>query len=90
MIFLLTVNYNSLPDRTKVDYKLLIVNNSQEDVALNALQNEFISIIHSQKNVGFGSACNVGIRSIFEIKRDAIIWIVNPDAYSNSKFKIVT
>jgi len=92
MIFLLTVNYrsshliqkliHSLPDRTEVSYKLVIVNNSNEDFALKTLQQyDFISIIHSPKNVGFGSACNIGICKIFEVERQAIIWIINPDAY---------
>ena len=91
MIFLLTINYNSsyliqkliasLPDHSQVSHKLIIVNNSKEDVGLNSLENESVSIIHSPKNLGFGSACNLGIRSVFEIERNAIIWIINPDAY---------
>ena len=91
MIFLLTVNYysshliqkliDSLPDRFLTTGKLIIVNNSQEDLSLNPLESNCVSIIHSPKNLGFGSACNVGIRSIFEIDRNAIIWLINPDAH---------
>lgn len=91
MIFLLTVNYNSshliqkliksLPDPTETPFKLVIINNSSEDVYLNTLENDFVSIIHSPKNLGFGSACNVGIQSIFGSYRKAIIWLINPDTY---------
>ena len=91
MFFLLTVNYNashliqkllnSLPDRAEVPYKVVIVNNSREDTGLQALENAFTSIIHAPKNLGFGSACNIGIQSIFAIDKTAIIWLINPDAY---------
>jgi GT2 family glycosyltransferase len=91
MIFLLTVNYksshliqkliHSLPDRNEVSYKFLIINNSQDDIDLIHLENDFISIINSQENIGFGSACNLGIRSIFNLDNQAIIWLINPDAY---------
>jgi GT2 family glycosyltransferase len=91
MIFLLTVNYksshliqkliHSLPDHHEVSYKFLIINNSIEDVNLKKLENDFISIINCQENIGFGAACNLGIRSIFELNNQAIIWLINPDAY---------
>ena len=102
MIFLLTVNYrssyliqkliNSLPDRSLTPYQLMIVNNSSEDTSLDTLKKyDFISIIHSPKNLGFGSACNIGIRRIFKIEPQAIIWIINPDAYlPQINFKEVT
>ncbi len=90
MIFLLTVNYksshliqkliHSLPDRHEVSYKFIIINNSPEDIELVKLESEFISIVNLQENLGFGSACNLGIKSIFELDKKAIIWLINPDA----------
>jgi GT2 family glycosyltransferase len=90
MIYFLTVNYysshlianliNSLPSIQHIQYKLVIVNNSPEDLDLKHFENDFIYIIESKENIGFGSACNLGINYIFENTPQALIWLINPDA----------
>ena len=40
-----------------------------------------MQIIHAEGNIGFGNACNLGIEYIFNEDQQAIIWIINPDAY---------
>ena len=91
MIYFLTVNYyshhlltkliNSLPTNQSIPYKVLIINNSPEDTDINQIECEYVQIIHAEKNLGFGQACNLGIEFIFHQDQQAIIWIINPDAY---------
>jgi N-acetylglucosaminyl-diphospho-decaprenol L-rhamnosyltransferase len=91
MIYFLTVNYystnllikliNSLPSTTNVDYKIIIINNSPDDTDINHLKNQSIEIIHAETNIGFGNACNLGIKHIYHQDNQANIWIINPDAY---------
>lgn len=91
MIYFLTVNYystnlvaqliNSLPNGTNIEYKTVIINNSPEDDSINNLQSESVMIIDAGTNLGFGNACNLGIKWIYTQDTQAIIWIINPDAY---------
>lgn len=91
MIYLLTVNYNSSNLVAKligsqsvssnVDCKNLIVNNSPEDNFIYQLKSESVFILEAGKNLGFGVACNLGIKWIFERDPQAIVWLINPDAY---------
>ncbi|MBD2494570.1 glycosyltransferase family 2 protein [Nostoc sp. FACHB-280] len=91
MIYFLTVNYystnlltkliNSLPSSNHSNYKLIIVNNSPDDTEINSLKNQCVQIIHAETNIGFGQACNLGIKYIYQENKQAIIWIINPDAY---------
>jgi GT2 family glycosyltransferase len=91
MIYFLTVNYysthlltklvSSLPDSQNIDYTLVIVNNSPQDNSVNQLQGESIFIMNAEDNLGFGRACNLGIQWIYTQDTQAIIWIINPDAY---------
>lgn len=91
MIYFLTVNYystnlvaqliNSLPNGTNIEYKTVIINNSPEDDSINNLQGESVMIIDAGTNLGFGNACNLGIKWIYTQDTQAIIWIINPDAY---------
>ncbi|MBW4554975.1 MAG: glycosyltransferase [Trichormus sp. ATA11-4-KO1] len=91
MIYFLTVNYysthlltkliNSLPANQDIAYKVLVINNSSEDTDINNIQSEYVQIIHAEENIGFGNACNLGIQYIFNQDKQAIIWIINPDAY---------
>ncbi|YAF97649.1 MAG: glycosyltransferase [Nodularia sp. CChRGM 3473] len=96
MIYFLTVNYysthlltkliNSLPANQDIAYKVLVINNSPEDTDINQIQSEYVQIIHAEKNIGFGNACNLGIQYIFNQDKQAIIWIINPDAYLLKNF----
>lgn len=91
MIYFLTVNYystnlvaqliNSLPNGTNIEYKTVIINNSPEDDSIHNLQSESVLIIDAGSNLGFGNACNLGIKWIYTQNTQAIIWIINPDAY---------
>lgn len=91
MIYFLTVNYystnlvaqliNSLPNDISIQYKILIINNSPEDDSIHNLQSESVMIIDAESNIGFGNACNLGIKWIYTQDTQAIIWIINPDAY---------
>jgi GT2 family glycosyltransferase len=89
MIYLLTVNYNctelikrliaSLP--RNVFCNLIIVNNSPEDKNIQFLAGERVKIIEAGDNLGFGKGCNLGLNWIYQQDREAIVWLVNPDAY---------
>ncbi|AFY35640.1 glycosyltransferase [Calothrix sp. PCC 7507] len=91
MIYFLTVNYystellakliNSLSVGTTIEYKIVIINNSPNDDSIAQLKSESVIIIEAGENLGFGSACNIGIRWIYTQYPQAIIWIINPDAY---------
>ncbi len=92
MIYFVTVNYysgllisqliNSLPltgDENK--YKLIIVNNSPDDSSIGNFASKTTLILDSGSNIGFGSACNFAIKWVYSQNANAIIWLINPDAY---------
>ncbi len=89
MIYLLTVNYNcaelikrliaSLND--DLSATLIIVNNSTEDKNIQSLAAERVKIIEAGENLGFGKGCNLGLDWIYQQDKEAIVWLVNPDAY---------
>jgi GT2 family glycosyltransferase len=91
VIYLLTVNYYSTNLVTKlitsvspspnIEYQIVIVNNSPDDNSIYCLQTPSILILNAINNLGFGKACNLGIKYIYERDPHSIIWIVNPDAY---------
>lgn len=91
MIYFLTINYYSTQLITKllssiqfsidIPHKTVIINNSPEDDAIHLLKNESILIKEAGNNLGFGSACNLGLSWIYAQDPQAIVWIVNPDAY---------
>ena len=91
MIYFLTVNYystnlvakliSSLPTSTDIDYKIVIINNSPDDDSIDSLQSEFVMVFDAETNLGFASACNVGIKWVYTQNTQAIVWIINPDAY---------
>jgi N-acetylglucosaminyl-diphospho-decaprenol L-rhamnosyltransferase len=88
MIYFLIVNYNcadlierllhSLPTG---NYTTIIVNNSPEDTAIAQLQNLEVILLEAQSNLGFGKACNLGLQWIYQRDPQAIVWLINPDAY---------
>ncbi len=91
MIYFLTVNYystnlitrliNSLKKNYHDDYRIVIVNNSPDDSSIHDVKNEFVTIIDSENNLGFGGACNLGIQYIYTQNYQSFIWMINPDAY---------
>lgn len=100
MIYFLTVNYysseliakliGSLPVDRSIECKTLIVNNSPDDNSIRELNNESVQVLDSGYNMGFGGACNYGMKWIYSQDSQAVIWIINPDAYflDNSLEKI--
>jgi GT2 family glycosyltransferase len=91
VIYFLTVNYystnlvakliSSLPNSKNPDYKIVIINNSPDDDSIYQLKNESVLILNATSNLGFGSACNLGLKFIYAEDPQAIVWIINPDAY---------
>ena len=90
-IYFLTVNYNStdlikrllnsIAINTKYTYHIVIVNNSVGDKDICSLKTEATTILEPEENLGFGRACNLGIQWIVERDSNAIVWLINPDAY---------
>ncbi|MDJ0618993.1 MAG: glycosyltransferase [Calothrix sp. MO_192.B10] len=91
MIYFLTVNYyattlvakliNSLEQNNDFNYQIVIVNNSPDDHSIYQLKSELVTVLNTKKNIGFGRACNLGIEYIYHQDSEAILWIINPDAY---------
>lgn len=99
MIYFLTVNYYSteliakliasLPVGEEI-CKILIVNNSSDDDSIKKLKSESVQILDAGYNMGFGCACNYGMKWIFNQDSQAVVWLINPDAYlsDNSLAKV--
>lgn len=91
MIYFLTVNYysteliakliRSLPVDQNIEYKTLIINNSPDDNSIQQLKSESLEILDAGYNLGFGCACNKGLQWIYKKDSQAVVWIINPDAY---------
>ncbi len=100
MIYFLTVNYycenliskliNSIQKTNNIDYKVIIINNSPDDGSIDNLKTESVLIFDAGANLGFGCACNLGLKWIYIQDPQAYVWIINPDAYftENSLDKI--
>lgn len=91
MIYFLIVNYystslvkkliRSIPASINVEYQIVIVNNSPKDNGIKELESESVFIFDNKDNLGFGCACNQGLEWIYGKDNQAIVWIINPDAY---------
>jgi len=91
VIYFLTVNYystnlvnkliNSISVNRNIPQKTIIVNNSSDDSSIHLLKTESVHIFDAASNLGFGSACNLGLNWIYIQDPQALIWIINPDAY---------
>ena len=91
MIYWITVNYystalierliNSIPVQSEINYRVIIVNNSPDDNSIDSLKSESIIIINSRENIGFGRGCNLGLNWVYQQNHQAIVWLINPDAY---------
>ncbi|MEH2064115.1 MAG: glycosyltransferase [Nostoc sp.] len=91
MIYFLIVNYystdlvfkliSSIQKKSRVDYKIIIINNSPDDNSIDNLKTESVLIFDAGTNLGFGCACNLGLKWIYIQDPQAYVWIINPDAY---------
>jgi GT2 family glycosyltransferase len=91
MIYFLTVNYycsdligrliDSISHTPGLDYQIIIVNNSIDDDSIHQFDSPSTLIIDAKKNLGFGVACNLGLEWVYKRDKQAIIWVINPDAY---------
>jgi N-acetylglucosaminyl-diphospho-decaprenol L-rhamnosyltransferase len=91
VIYFVTVNYNSsefivqlirsIQASRNICYQVVVVNNSPEDPSLFHLKTDNIFILEAGENLGFGSACNLGLNWIYSQDTEAIVWIINPDTY---------
>lgn len=89
MIYFLTVNYycseyiasliSSIHASRGVAYKIAIVNNSIDDDSIHDLKADNVEILSAESNLGFGQACNLGLKWICDRDSQAIVWIINPD-----------
>jgi len=80
----------SLPQNQDVSYQVIIVNNSPDDeLILNpplptlaqGEEHNSIVILDAQENLGFGKACNLALKWIYQQNSQALVWLINPDAY---------
>ncbi|MFN6472021.1 MAG: glycosyltransferase [Nostoc sp. SerVER01] len=91
MIYFLTVNYystnlilkliKSIHKTSDVGYKVIIINNSPDDRSIDNLKTDSVLIFNAGANLGFGCACNLGLKWIYIQDPQAYVWIINPDAY---------
>lgn len=89
MIYLITVNYYSAEYVKKLarslqsasaPYRLIVVNNSPDDLPIQSLQQESIVLLESGENLGFGLACNLGLNWVYDRDPQATVWLINADA----------
>lgn len=88
MIYFLTINYYSTDLVSQLINsiqpgisKIVIVNNSPDDDSIYLLKSESVVILEPESNLGFGQGCNFGLNWIYNRDKQAIVWIINPDAY---------
>ncbi len=90
MLQFLTVNYYSskLIDKLlislqdlSIPHRVIIVNNSPEDRDIYDLTYSDLEVIETDRNLGFGGACNLGLAKIYSRSVSDLVWLINPDAY---------
>lgn len=97
MIYWITVNYysteliqrliNSLVETCHgaspqgINYQIIIINNSLDDLSIHRLKSPYIVVFDAPENIGFGRACNLGLTWVYQQDSQAIVWLINPDAY---------
>jgi N-acetylglucosaminyl-diphospho-decaprenol L-rhamnosyltransferase len=90
MLYFVTVNYHStdlvqqllqsLAIAADEHCQVVIVNNSPEDAAVEALAKpDSITVVTAPGNLGFGGGCNLGMDWVYERNPTALIWLINPD-----------
>lgn len=90
MIYLITVNYysstfvekliSSIGSAREKNWQIIIVNNSGNDPSIEGLKGNHTVILNAGENLGFGRACNIGLKWVYERDRRSLVWIINPDA----------
>lgn len=90
MIYFITVNYysssfiekliHSIRDAREKDWQIIVINNSAGDAFIGNLKEDSTVLINAGDNVGFGRACNIGLKWVYERDRRSLVWIINPDA----------
>jgi len=91
VIYFLTINYystnlitqliSSIQSSNETPHKTVIINNSSDDDSIHLLKSELVLILQPGTNLGFGNGCNLGLSWIYAQDPQAIVWIINPDAY---------
>ncbi|OIP71231.1 MAG: glycosyl transferase [Oscillatoriales cyanobacterium CG2_30_40_61] len=97
MIYWITVNYYSTEliqrlidslvetlhatSLREINYQVIIINNSPDDLSIHRLQSPYIVVFDAPENIGFGRACNLGLNWVYQQDSQAIVWLINPDAY---------
>lgn len=97
MIYWITVNYystelikrliNSLVETCHgaslqgINYQIIIINNSPDDLSIHRLKSPYILVFDAPENIGFGRACNIGLNWVYQQDSQALVWLINPDAY---------
>lgn len=91
MIYFITVNYHSaqliqklidsIASDAEQQYKILIINNSPSDRAIQKFSSSTVLVLEPGDNLGFGCGCNFGLQWVYERDPQAIAWLINPDAY---------
>jgi N-acetylglucosaminyl-diphospho-decaprenol L-rhamnosyltransferase len=91
VIYFLIVNYYSTVLVEKLitsiflnqeeSYQIIIVNNSPDDDSIHRLSSKRIIMLEAGENLGFGNGCNLGLNWIYDQNSQAVIWLINPDAY---------
>ncbi|MDX1976938.1 MAG: glycosyltransferase family 2 protein [Pseudanabaenaceae cyanobacterium bins.68] len=89
-MYLLTVNYFSRAwveqlwqSVDQAQAVLVVVNNApldQEIISWVAEQGSGVVLLQAGTNLGFGRGCNLGLTWIYDRDRDAVVWLLNPDA----------
>ena len=65
--------------------RFIVVNNSPADQSLRQWIDTKspplpVTLIEAGANLGFGSGCNLGLRHVWQSDRQAVAWLINPDA----------
>jgi N-acetylglucosaminyl-diphospho-decaprenol L-rhamnosyltransferase len=91
VIYFITVNYYSVPfiekllqsfDKSEESlFTFIIVNNSPDDELIDTFSGRNLQVLNTQENLGFGQACNIGLNWVYQQDPQAIVWLINPDAY---------
>lgn len=91
LVFIVVLNWNGWCDTVQclaslhaLDYsrfEILVVDNASTDDSVRKIQDAFplLKIIQTEKNIGFGGGCNIGIAHALMHNADWI-WLINSDA----------
>ncbi|VXD21564.1 Predicted glycosyltransferase [Planktothrix serta PCC 8927] len=64
-----------------INYQVIIINNSPDDISIHQLKSSFVLILDAPENIGFGRGCNIGLNWVYQQDSQALVWLINPDAY---------